>query len=340
MTDAANNVDELNNSDIATLLRAFEGYRAQRIGEEVHIPAGQTRSGREVPALSIRLEGDTLVVEALAGDARAPAPAEECAWALGRIRAVDPARAGQIEAASLDALGVEDATAMQEAASGIDDRADGLPSLEEALSLLDGIAREMSDDAHEVVPLQGALRAVAANNPECLLRPPILPALVKLGLDSRPDWNRVKAMLGRPLPPGLADTIRDECSKVAASRQRRIARRAARRAAREVSGILGDFAQTIEAGPEIDSIVEALKNEPNAALTAETLDALLALRRRIGEDLDAIKKAREEAENRRRANLDALMGDGSTDAEPGEDRGRRHRQGTRCARNGPPEDHA
>ena len=147
-----------NGSDIATLLRAFDNYNATPQGREVHIPAGATQSGRAVPALAIWMDDNTLCVEVIADDgARSEAPEEERAWVLDRIRATDPEMADLIEAAATAAVGDEDTSAMGGVA-GIDDLADGLPTLEEARSLLDGISREQSDAEGEVVELQGALR--------------------------------------------------------------------------------------------------------------------------------------------------------------------------------------
>ena len=286
-----------NGSDIATLLRVLDDFGARHECDEVHIPAGATQSGHTALALAIRLEGDGLVVEAIADDgARSEAPPEQRARVLDRIRATDPEMADRIEAAALDALGDEDTAAMREVTDGIDDDEDGLPTLEEALSLLDVLAREQSDAEGEVVPLQGALRAIAENNPERLSQRPILPALAKLRLDSKPDWYRIKGMLGRTLPPGLAETVRDKCTEVSRARRRR----AAHAARGSMNHLLDDAVQIVEPGPEIDDIVEALKTDQDAPLKAEALDVLLALQRCVDEAFDAIDKAREHVQKARR----------------------------------------
>src|SRR3954447_21487137 len=65
--------------------------------------------------------------------------------------------------------------------AGIDDEADGLPSLEVARSLVfDEMVRDASTDAGDLISMQDAVRRVAANNSELLFKPPMLPALVKL----------------------------------------------------------------------------------------------------------------------------------------------------------------
>ena len=286
-----------NGSDIATLLRAFDNYNATPQGREVHIPAGATQSGRAVPALAIWMDDNTLCVETIADDGtRSEAPEEERAWALDLIRSADPEMAERIESVALAALGDEDTSVMEEVAAGIDDLADGLPTLEEALSLLDGISCEVSREEGDVVPLQGALRAIAENNPERLSQPPIMSALAKLRLDSKPHWNRIKGMLGRKLPPGLAQTVGDKCAKVARARKDR----AERAAISSANYLLGDATRFVEPGPEIDSIVEALKDDPDAALNADALDALLALQRHVDEAFDAIDKARDHVQKARR----------------------------------------
>ena len=88
-------------------------------------------------------------------------------------------------------------------AAGIDDRADGLPSIEEARTLVRSLARVVGDADGDVVTLQDALRRIATNSPDRLFAPPIFPALVKLRLDDRPEWERFKSMLGNSSPPGL-----------------------------------------------------------------------------------------------------------------------------------------
>ena len=269
-----------NGSDIATLLRAFDNYNATPQGREVHIPAGATQSGRAVPALAIWMDDNTLCVETIADDGtRSEAPEEERAWALDLIRSADPEMAERIESVALAALGDEDISVTEEVVAGMDDLADGLPTLEEALSLLDGISCEVSREEGDVVPLQGALRAIAENTPERLSQPPIMSALAKLRLDSKPHWNRIKGMLGRKLPPGLAQTVGDKCAKVARARKDR----AERAAISSANSLRGDATRFGEPGPEIDSIVEALKDDPDAALTAKALDALLALQRHVDE---------------------------------------------------------
>ena len=68
-------------------------------------------------------------------------------------------------------------------AAGIDDRADGLPTIEEARTLVSSLARVVGDADGDVVTLQDALRRIATNSPDRLFAPPIFPALVKLRLD-------------------------------------------------------------------------------------------------------------------------------------------------------------
>ncbi|MEI6203944.1 MAG: hypothetical protein WCP68_18505, partial [Enhydrobacter sp.] len=185
------------------------------------------------------------------------------------------------------------------APSGIDDPADGLPSIEGALSLLHNFSREVSEAEGEAVGLQPALRWIAENNPGCLFRPPILTALAKLKLDSRPDWNNIKGMLGRTLPPGLAATVSDKCTAVRRARRRR----ADRAAMSSASHRLGDTTWIVEPGPEIDAIVEALRIDPDAALKAVAIDVLLDLQRRIDAALDAIEEARESVRRARRGTV-------------------------------------
>ena len=94
-------------------------------------------------------------------------------------------------------------------------------------------------------------------------------------------------MLGNSSPPGLAEAVRQRHDEVAQRRRQREARG-------QADALANDPRFIVEPGPEMERIVESLGADKDAALTADAIDALLDLQRRVDEAMTALASMAEE----------------------------------------------